>query len=289
MGTLNIEPIHPEFGAEITGVDLRETPSADVIDEIRDSIDDYSFLCFPDQPFDDDRHIAFTRLFGEPEASHVKLGQEGVIDYLGTIGNVQDDGSVLGNDHQRTRFQTGNNMWHSDSSFREVPTYISIMCVYEVPDEGGQTEFISQRAAYGRLPNTQKETIDPLITIHDYVFSRSKVGPDAVTPSHAKSLPPVQQKLVRRNPRTDAANFFIGSHAREIVGWDYEDSRQLIDSLLADASEAEHVYSHNWQPGDLVIWDNRCLLHRGSGYDADKYRRRMRQSRVQGDGSTLSE
>ncbi|MEC9184960.1 MAG: TauD/TfdA family dioxygenase, partial [Pseudomonadota bacterium] len=191
--------------------------------------------------------------------------------------------------HQRTRFQTGNNMWHSDSSFREVPTYISIMCVYEVPDEGGQTEFISQRAAYGRLPNTQKETIDPLITIHDYVFSRSKVGPDAVTPSHAKSLPPVQQKLVRRNPRTDAANFFIGSHAREIVGWDYEDSRQLIDSLLADASEAEHVYSHNWQPGDLVIWDNRCLLHRGSGYDADKYRRRMRQSRVQGAGSTLLE
>ena len=287
--TLNIKPIHPEFGAKITGVDFAQMPTTEVINEIKLAIDEYSFLCFPDQPLDDDRHIAFTRLFGAPEASHVKLGQKGIIDYLGTIGNVQDDGSVLGNDHQRTRFQTGNNMWHSDSSFREVPTYISIMCVYEVPDKGGQTEFISQRAAYARLPEKKKRTIDPLITIHDYVFSRSKVGPDAVTPSHAQSLPPVQQKLVRRNPRTDAPNFFIGSHAREVVGWNFAESRQLLDGLLADATQPDHIYSHDWQPNDLIIWDNRCLLHRGSGYDADKYRRRMRQSRVQGSGSTLLE
>ncbi|MFL2542583.1 MAG: TauD/TfdA dioxygenase family protein, partial [Candidatus Latescibacterota bacterium] len=149
-------------------------PPPQIVSEIKLAIDEYSFLCFPDQRLDDDRHIAFTRLFGLPEASHVKLGQKGIIDYLGTIGNVQDDGKVLGNDHQKTRFQTGNNMWHSDSSFREVPTYISIMCVYEVPDKGGQTEFISQRTAYARLPEEKKRTIDPLITIHDYVFSRSK-------------------------------------------------------------------------------------------------------------------
>ena len=126
-------------------------------------------------------------------------------------------------------------------------------------------------------------------TIMGYVFSRSKVGDDAVSPSHAHSLPPVRQKLVRKNPATGRRNFYVGSHAREIEGWGYSKSRNLLDDLLARATAAEHIYEHKWSPGDLVIWDNRCLLHRGSGYDADKYRRRMRQTRVQGRGSTLEE
>jgi alpha-ketoglutarate-dependent 2,4-dichlorophenoxyacetate dioxygenase len=180
-------------------------------------------------------------------------------------------------------------MWHSDSSFREVPTYVSIMCAYEVPEEGGLTEFVSTRAAHTRLDEEMRRRIEPLIVVHDYVFSRSRVAPDAVTPSHAASLPPVPQRLVRRNPRSGAANFYVGSHAREIEGWDYAESRRLIDGLTAEATQPEHVYSHAWRPGDLVIWDNRCLLHRGSGYDADRYRRYMRQTRVAGAGRTLDE
>lgn len=289
MTTLTTEPLHPDFGVRITGVDLSAPVSEETREEIRAAVDTWSFVYFPDQPFDDDRQLAFTRHLGEPEPNHVKQGQEGKIDYFGTIGNVQDDGTVLGNAHKKTVFQTGNNMWHTDSSFREVPARLSIMCAYETPDEGGTTEFISGRAAYRRLPDDMKARIDPLIAVHDYVFSRSKVGPDAVTPSHAASLPPVQQKLVRANPRTGEKNYFVGSHAKEIVGWSFEDSRGLLDDLLDRAARAEHVYSHDWKPGDLVIWDNRCLLHRGSGYDADKYRRRIRQTRVSGAGSTLDE
>lgn len=289
MATLHIEKIHPDFGARITGVDMREPVDEAVMEEIRAAADDYSFLLFPDQDMDDDRQLAFTRRLGEPEPNHVVQGQEGRIVYFGTIGNVLDDGTKLGNDHKRTKFQTGNNLWHSDSSFRKVPSRFSIMCAYEVPDEGGRTEFVSERAAYERLPDAMKEKIDPLVAVHDYVFSRSKVGPDAVTPSHAASLPPVPQKLVRTNPRTGAKNFFIGSHAKEIAGWEFEESRALIEDLEARATEADHVYAHAWQPGDLVVWDNRCLLHRGSGYDADKYRRRMRQTRVAGTCSTLEE
>jgi alpha-ketoglutarate-dependent 2,4-dichlorophenoxyacetate dioxygenase len=289
MATLHIEKIHPDFGARITGVDMREPVDEAVMEEIRAAADEYSFLLFPDQDMDDDRQLAFTRRLGEPEPNHVVQGQEGRIVYFGTIGNVLDDGSKLGNDHKRTKFQTGNNLWHSDSSFRKVPSRFSIMCAYEVPDEGGRTEFVSERAAYERLPDAMKEKIDPLVAVHDYVFSRSKVGPDAVTPSHAASLPPVPQKLVRTNPRTGAKNFFIGSHAKEIAGWEFEESRALIEDLEARATEADHVYAHAWQPGDLVVWDNRCLLHRGSGYDADKYRRRMRQTRVAGTCSTLEE
>ena len=289
MTTLRIEKIHPDFGARITGVDMRAPVDEDTMAEIRAAADEYSFLCFPDQDMDDARQLAFTRGLGEPEPNHVVQGQEGRIVYFGTIGNVMEDGSKLGNDHKRTIFQTGNNMWHSDSSFRKVPSRFSIMCAYEVPAEGGRTEFVSERAAYRRLPDAMKEKIDPLLAVHDYVFSRSKVAPDAVTPSHAASLPPVRQKLVRTNPRTGEKNYFVGSHAKEIVGWTFEESRALLDDLLDRATRAEHVYSHAWRPGDLVVWDNRCLLHRGSGYDADKYRRRMRQTRVYGAGSTLDE
>ena len=289
MATLNIEPLHPDFGASITGIDLRSALSDEDAEAVRIAIDEHSFLCFPNQDMDDDKHLAFTRMLGEPEPNHVKLGQEGIVEFFGTIGNVQPDGTAIGNDHKRTVFQTGNNMWHTDSSFREVPAFVSIMCAYEVPDDGGETEFVSSRAAYGRLSQEEHDRIDPLHVIHDYVFSRSKVSTDAVTPSHAASLPPIEQKLVRKNPRTDANNYYIGSHAKQIAGWSLKESRPLLDDLLDRATRPEHVYAHRWQTGDLVIWDNRCLLHRGAGYDADKYRRRMRQTRVQGAGPTLQE
>lgn len=289
MTTLQIDALHADFGARATGLDLRTELDGETVEKIRNAIDEYSFLCFPDQPLNDDLQLAFTRRLGEPEPNHVKLGQEGIIEYFGTIGNVQADGSTLGNADRHIRFQTGNNMWHSDSSFRDVPTYVSIMCAYEVPDEGGATEFVSQRAAHARLSETEQQEIEPLIAVHDYVFSRSKVGPDAVTPEHAASLPPVRQKLVRHNTGTGAPNYFVGSHAKEIDGWGFEKSRALLDDLLARATRDEFIYAHNWRPNDLVIWDNRCLLHRGSGYDADKYRRRMRQTRVKGQCSTLDE
>ena len=289
MAGLNIEALHEDFAARVTGIDLRQPLDAAAVEKIRQAIDEYSLLCFPDQPFDDERQLAFTRLLGEPEANHVVLGQEGRIEYFGTIGNVQADGTAIGNDHEKTIFLTGNNMWHSDSSFREVPALVSITCAHEVPEEGGQTLFVSQRAAYDRLSGDEKAAIDPLISIHDYVYSRAKVAPDAVTPSHARSLPPVRQKLVRQNPRSGRKNYYIGSHAKTIEGWGEAESRELIDDLQARATADAHVYSHAWRPGDLVIWDNRCLLHRGAGYDADRYRRHMRQTRVQGAGPTLDE
>ncbi|MBT4490503.1 MAG: TauD/TfdA family dioxygenase [Rhodospirillaceae bacterium] len=289
MAVLNIEPIHQDFGARITGIDMRAPISGEAVVEIKAAIDDYSFVLFPNQPFDDDRQMAFTKLLGEPEESHVALGETGTVTYFGTIGNVQQDGSKLGNDHRKTKFLTGNNMWHSDSSFRAVPARLSIMCAYEVPETGGATEFVSLRAAHGRLDEETQDRIDPLVAIHDYVFSRSKVAPDAVSPSLAASLPPVPQKLVRSNPATGAKNYYLGSHARTIQGWDDAPARALLDDLQDRATQPEHAYAHAWQPEDLVIWDNRCLLHRGAGYDADRNRRYMRQTRVKGDGPTMGE
>ena len=282
-----IKEIRNDFGAQISNVDLSISIKKEDIKAILKAIDDFSFLIFPDQSLSDDSHLEFTKLLGTPEPNHVAQGRDGIINYFGTIGNVQPDGTVQGNNHQHTKFLTGNNMWHTDSSFRKVPSFVSIMMAYEVPEEGGETQFVSARSAYARLPDDMKEKIDPLEVIHDYVFSRSKVA--EVDPKHAASLPPITQRLVRENPNTGAKNFYIGSHAKEIVGWNYEDSRSLLDELLAGTVVDANVYTHAWKPGDLVIWDNRCILHRGTGYDADKYRRFMRQTRVAGLGPTTEE
>jgi len=288
MTTLAIEPIHPELGARVTGIDLRSALDADAFAAIRAAVDRYSFLVFPDQSFDDAAQLELTRRFGAPEPSHVAKG-EGRLEYFGTIGNVQADGTVVGNTHKKTIFLTGNNMWHSDASFKETPAFLSIMCAYETPSEGGATLFASTRSAYARLSDARKAELDPLVVIHDYVYSRSKVAPDAVSPALAATLPPVRHRLVRRNPGTGEKNLFIGSHAKAIEGWSDAESRALLDGLVDEAVGEAHIYAHRWQPGEVVFWDNRCLIHRGEGYDADKYRRYMRQTRTTGDGPTLAE
>ncbi len=287
MGQLRFEPLHNELGARVTGIDLTRELTAETLAAIRDAMDEYSLLCFPDQPMTDEAQLALTRGLGEPEPEHVKFGATGVVDYFGTVGNVVDSQTKKGNDDPHTRYQTGNNLWHSDSSFREVPSLFSINHAYEVPGEGGATEFASMRAGYSRLPEDMRETIDPLHVLHDYVFSRAQVAP--VDPNHAASLPPIEHRLVRTNPGNGRKNYYVGSHARSIIGWTGIESRKLIDDLLARTTGPQHVYAHQWQVGDTVIWDNRCLLHRGAGYDADRWRRRMRQTRVSGLGPTLSE
>ena len=280
MSHISFEPLHDDFGVRVTGTDLSGDLSAGQLAQIRDAIDEYSLLCFPEQDMSDEKQLAFTRRLGEPEPEHVTFGKTGEVTYFGTVGNVQDDGAKRGNSDAGTRYQTGNQLWHSDSSFRQVPSFVSIVQAYEVPGEGGATEFASTRAAYARLPQALRETIEPLQVLHDYVFSRSQVAP--VDPNHAASLPPVLHRLVRENPANGRKNTFIGSHARSIAGWSGIDSRRLLDDLLARATRPQDVYAHPWQPGDTVIWDNRCLLHRGTGYDADRWRRRMRQTRVMG-------
>ena len=286
---MQTERLHEDFGVRVTGIDMSGTPAGEVLATIRALIDEHSFVLFPDQPFDDDRQLALTRALGEPEPSHVAYGEEGKVEYFGTIGNVQPDGSVLGNKDKKTVFLTGNNMWHSDASFKPVPAFASIMCAYETPAEGGETLFVSTRAAHARLSEDRQAELEPLLAIHDYTYSRSKVAPDAVSPDLARSLPPVRQRLVRRNPANGAKNLFIGSHARQIDGWSEDASRPLLDGLVDEATRPEHILAHAWKPGDLVIWDNRCLLHRGAGYDADRYRRYMRQTRVSGTCSSLEE
>ena len=284
---MEIEPLHDDFGARITGVDLTGTLTSDLVEALHAAIDEYSVLLFAEQNMTDDAQMRLTRALGEPEENHVTFGRTGEIVHLGTVGNVVDAETKRDETDPRTQYSKGNNLWHSDSSFRLVPSYISILHAYEVPDEGGATEFVSQRSAYERLDSNKQDEIAELNVLHDYVFSRTKTAP--VDDNHAASLPPIEQKLVRTNPRNGRRNYYVGSHARSIIGWSGIDSRKLIDELNDFATRPEHRWSQSWSPGDTLFWDNRCILHRGAGYDADRYRRNMRQTRVRGAGPTLEE
>ena len=287
MNSLQIEPLHEDFGARITGLDLTGSLDDTQIGAIQRAMDEYSLLVFPRQDMCDEAQLALTRRLGEPECNHIKFGATGEIDYLGSVGNVIDAHTKKGNDDPSVRHQTGNNLWHTDSSFRPVPSKFSINHAYEVPGEGGGTEYVSTRAAYERLAEDEQASLESLLILHDYVFSRSQVAP--VDPNHAAAMPPVEHKLVRTNPGNGRKNYYVGSHARSIIGYSGIDSRKLIDGLLERATQPEHVYSHCWEVGDTVMWDNRCLLHRGSGYDANRWRRLMRQTRVGGIGPTVEE
>ena len=285
ISDLAIETLHPKFGARVTNVDLSTEQSPARLADILAALDEYSLLCFPEQAMSDDAHLRLTRQLGEPEPNHLTFGITGEVDYFGTLGNVIDAKRKKGNADPHTRHQSGNNLWHSDSSFRRLPAKFSINHAYEVPGEGGETEFASQRSAYECLSADVQDTIADLLVLHDYVFSRSQIA--EVDPRHAASLPPVRHRLVRINPSNGRKNYYAGSHARSIDGWAGIDSRDLIDMLTARATVPENIYKHRWQVGDTMIWDNRCLLHRGTGYDADRWRRLMRQTRVAGEDVAL--
>jgi alpha-ketoglutarate-dependent 2,4-dichlorophenoxyacetate dioxygenase len=287
--SLDITPLHPDFGVAIANVDLSKSLDDGRFADIELAVEQHSVVLIRGQRLDDDSQLEFSRRFGELEYGHVAYGRDGRIEYIGRIGNIDAQGRQMPSKHAHVVFSTGNEMWHSDSSFRKVPARFSISYAYEVTPEGGELEFVSTRAAYSRLPQELKESIADLVVIHDYVYSRGKVGKDVVSPSLAASLPPVPQKLVRTNHVAGAKNYYVGSHARSIEGWKDEDARALLDDLIDRATRPEHRYQHRWRVGDLLIWDNRCVLHRGRRYDADRYRRRMHQTRVAGLCPSLDE
>lgn len=284
---MNIEPLHTEFGARISGVDLSLELDQPTFAQIDLALNRHSFLLFENQQMNDQAHLDFTRRFGELEEEHVSYYSRGEITYMGTVGNIDADGNKMS--ARQIKSSTGNEMWHSDSSFREIPAMYSLLTAYEVPDEAGETAFASARSAYQRLDPSTRELIEGRVGIHDYIYSRTQISEDAVNQGQRTYMHPVRQRLVRQNPVTGERNVYVGSHVKEIEGMPDGEAKPLIKRLIAEVTRPESVYRHRWQVGDFVIWDNRCLLHCGCGYDADKYRRRMHQTRVRGAGPSIAE
>ncbi|HUG38426.1 MAG TPA: TauD/TfdA family dioxygenase [Candidatus Limnocylindrales bacterium] len=284
--TLETRPLHPSFGVEIVGVDLRRLGDA-TFALVRHAFEEHSVLLFRAQPLRDDEQVAFSERFGPLEITiRTVVSEPRYRPEISNLSNVDGDDRLIPAGDRRNLFNAGNQMWHTDSSFKRVPALASLLSGREVPPEGGETEFASTRVAYERLPAATQRLIEGKVAVHSFEYSRGLVGEGLLSPEHAAQVPPVPQALARANPANGRRAFFVGSHACEILGMPTDEARALLRDLLVAATRPELVYTHRWQAGDLVMWDNRCVLHRGRPWDESRYRRVMHRTTVAGDGPT---
>jgi alpha-ketoglutarate-dependent 2,4-dichlorophenoxyacetate dioxygenase len=284
--TLSTRPLHPLFGLEIQEIDVRRASDAE-FREIARAFDDFSVLLFRDQSLTDDEQIGFSGRFGPLETTIRSIASQGRTQAeIANLSNVDAEDRLIPRGDRRNIYNAGNQMWHTDSSFKRVPALASLLSAREVPPEGGETQFASMRVAYDRLPEPARRLLDGRVAIHSFTYSRGLIADGLFEDDHAAQVPPVPQALVRVNPANGRKSFYVASHACEIVGMPSVEARALIRELIAAATRPELVYSHRWRVGDLVMWDNRCVLHRGRPWDEAQYRRVMHRTTVAGDGPT---
>jgi len=283
---LSVRRLHPHFAAEITGVYLRDLDDP-TFAQLREAFEEHSVLVFHDQHLTDDEQIAFTRRFGPLEETTRSIAQNArVAPQIADLSNVDADGNTLSEDDRRMLYHKGNQLWHSDSSFKPVPAMASLLSAREVPPEGGETEYASLRAAWDALPRTLQSRLDGMVAVHSFAYSRGLIAPGLLLPEQAAALPPVKQQLVRENAVTGRKAVYLGSHASYIVGLPVDEGRRLLGDLLEHATQPQFVFQHRWRVGDCVMWDNRAALHRGLPWDT-RQRRVMHRTTVAGDGPTV--
>jgi alpha-ketoglutarate-dependent 2,4-dichlorophenoxyacetate dioxygenase len=280
--SLQIKPIHPVFGAEATGIDLTQALAPADVRAINKAMNEHAVLVFRGQPLTPQQQIDFAKSFGpldiglkrvfkRPE----RLEDERLID----ISNVDAQGNVAKRDSQKNLSNFANQLWHSDSSFMNPrAAYSMLHCVIK-PSWGGNTEFADLRHAYDTLDARTKAEIQELKAEHFALHTRILLGDDAYTDNQKKEIPPAVWPLADTHPGSGRKVLFVGVHARQILGWPTAESRMYLQDLLEHATRRENVYVHEWQVGDLVIWDNRSTLHRGRRYDIAE-RRELRRTTI---------
>ena len=278
--------LHPRFGVELVGVDVNRVDDA-TFAEVVAAFEEHSVLLFRGQSLTDEAQIAFSRRFGPLEVTIRSIASRAETPpHIANLSNVDGENRLIPTGDKRNRFNAGNQMWHTDSSFKKVPAHASLLSAREVPAEGGETQFASMRVAYGRLPADMRAFLEDRIAVHSFVYSRGLIDDGLLPPDHAAQVPPVRQALVRTNPVNGRKAFYVGSHACEIEGMPTAEARALLRELREAATRPELVYTHRWRVGDLVMWDNRCMLHRGRPWDESRYRRVMHRTTVAGVGPT---
>ncbi|HKU94224.1 MAG TPA: TauD/TfdA family dioxygenase [Vineibacter sp.] len=284
--TLTFRKLHPLFGVEIGGADLTRPVDAVVFGEIRAAFEEHSVVLLRDQPIDDAQQVAFSTLFGPLETT-VSANPAGGTAFARQSNLDIDTGAVIPPADRRMIYQKANYFWHTDSSFKKVPALCSLLSGRICPPEGGDTEFASLRAAYAGLSEAMKQKIESLVAEHSLAYSRSLVDPTVLTEAQKAEVPPVKQRLVRVNPINGRRALYVSAHASHIVGQPFADGRALLDELTAHATQPAFCWAHQWRQGDLIIWDNRAVLHRATPYDSVTYKRLMQRTTVAGDAPTV--
>jgi len=285
-----IRRLHPLFVGELCGVQADASLAEASIRAISEAIDRYAVLVIPGQDLDDGGQLAFARLFGEIEAP--RSARQGVKRRLrpeiSDISNLDENARLRSADDPRRFDQLGNRLWHTDGSFRRIPAALSMLYAHRVPTNGGETEFADLRAVWEALPDKTKAELEGLIAIHDIAYSRSQIGFTELLFGEREVLPPVPQHLVRIHPGSRRKTLYLASHASHVVGLPIPEGRLLLRDLIEFATQPQFVYRHVWREGDLVIWDNRCTMHRGRPFD-ERETRDLRRVTTRDLASTLDQ
>ena len=282
---------YPSFVGFVYGVDLKKDLDIKIVKEIDNAINKLSVLVFKDQNIDDSEQVRFTKYFGEIEASGSKSNITKAKDRrlstdLADVSNLDKNNKPFTKDDPRRIFNLGNRLWHTDSSFKEIPAKYSLLSARNVSKEGGNTEFADMRSAYDNLESKIKNKIDTMICEHSLIYSRQRLGFDMVkelSSEEIKNFTPVEQPLVRKNKVTNRKTIFLSSHIGKIKNWIRPDSMCFIDDLIEYATQLKFKYIHEWSKNDLIIWDNRQTMHRARAYDDLKENRDMRRTTVLGE------
>jgi alpha-ketoglutarate-dependent 2,4-dichlorophenoxyacetate dioxygenase len=293
--TITVTPLRPLIGAEVAGVDASRPLDDATLAALWRAIDAHSVLVLKDQSISDAQLKAFAAPFGPLEIGRSALqGGKRRLDIpeIGDISNLDIDNNIRARDDRRRLDMLGNRLWHTDASYMKVPVVLGMLFAVAVPPASalgaGETEFADMRAAYDALDDDMKALCAPLIVEHDIFWSRGQIGFTEFPPGEREKYPPSPQKLVRRHPGSGRKTLYLSAHASRIVGWPVADGRLLLHDLNTHATQRQFVYSHKWATGDLVIWDNRCTMHRGRPHD-EAQPRDLRRATTLDVGSTLDE
>ncbi len=287
---MSFETTGSALAARVTSLDLTRPLDAGQVAALEAGMDQHAVRVFPRQQITDEQQMAFTEYFGELEVTaggNVSKKEEMRLHAkIADVSNLDQHGKPLARDDRRRMFNLGNQLWHSDSSFRATPAKYSILSGRVVSTSDGNTEFADMRASYDALDDATKREVEDLVCEHSLIYSRGALGFDELTAEERALFAPVRQRLVRTHPKTGRKSLYLSSHAGSIVGWPVPEGRAFLRDLNEHATQPRFTYVHRWQPFDLVMWDNRQTMHRVRRFDGSQVRD-MRRTTVAGDGPTI--
>ena len=291
--TVELRQLAQVFAAEVSGIDCSKPQTRDEIDAIEAGMDEYAVLVFRDQNITDEQQLAFTKQFGELEnyktGGHIRKRTDsrlgaGIADF----SNLDRNGKIMSAEDRVWFFKLGDRLWHSDSSFRPVPARYSLLSGRVLPSWGANTEFADMRAAYDALDARTRAEVEDLVCLHSLLYSREAIGFTEMSEDERAAFRPVRQRLVRTHPVTGRRSLFLSSHAGAIEGWTVPEARMFLRDLTEFATQPRFVYSHEWRPFDLVMWDNRQTMHRARRFDRTEVRD-VRRTTLAGDVATIEQ
>ena len=285
---LAIEPLHDALGARVQGLDLTQPLAPSVFDAVHQAWMDHLVLVFPEQRISDAQQIAFARMFGDLERHHQDIIKSSRETEIFRVSNVDDDGNLMAPDHPTVSQVRLAQRWHTDSSYRPIPSMGSILHGLEITEEGGETCFTNMYAVYDALPDRLRDKVGDRKLRHDFEYLTTLAPIKPLTDEERAAMPPVWQPMRRRHPVTGHTSLYISPIYNDAIeGLEEDDAMTLVGELTEFAAWPEFVYGHRWAPDDIVMWDNRCTMHRVMPYDLDK-RRVMHRTTIVGDGPVIA-